>query len=77
MSDAFGKKIHDKHTITYEILSVNSPIHVVGFLSDARRIDWGQSVVEKSASTKTHKFAVHQLRNLTEAEEAAVSPVAP
>jgi hypothetical protein len=54
MSDAFGKKIHDKHTIKYEILSVDSPIYVVGFLSDTRRIDWGQSVVEKSASTKTY-----------------------
>jgi hypothetical protein len=39
MSDAFGKKMHDKHTIKYEILSVNSPIQVVGFLSDVRRID--------------------------------------
>ena len=53
MSDAFGKKINDTHTMKYEILCVNSPIHVVGFLSDDRGIDWGQSVVEKSASTKT------------------------
>jgi hypothetical protein len=67
MSDAFGKKINDKHTIKYEIVSVNSPIHVVGFLSDARRIDWGQSVTEKSASTKT----------LTDEEEAVVRPVTP
>jgi hypothetical protein len=67
MRDAFGKKMNDKHTIKYEILSVNSPIQVVGFMSDARRIDWGQSVAEKSASTET----------ITDEEEHVVRPVTP
>lgn len=60
MSDAFGKNINDKHTIKYEILSVNSPKHAVGLLSDDRRDRLG---TVSSGETSKHKDSSLQYTN--------------